>query len=145
MITIPGNVETDEDGLLKVDLTAMIDVIFTLIAFMMIIINVPVQMMEVDLPDTDQASASAVSENVVLHVVSDEQSWQLDGDAATDRAETLSALAARMAALEDPLPILVTIDENAPVQRMVDTFALLQEGGFENVSIVAEAAGGASE
>lgn len=135
----------DTEDQVRVDMTAMIDVIFTVIAFMMIVINVPIHTLNVDVPESDAAQSSDARTPAVLHVLADDKLWRVDDGDPLDRASILEALRARQDAREDALPVLVSIDEQAPVQRMVETFSMLQAGGFERVSIIADTAeGGAS-
>ena len=135
----------DTEDQVRVDMTAMIDVIFTVIAFMMIVINVPIHTLNVDVPESDAAQSSDARTPAVLHVLADDKLWRVDDGDPLDRASILEALRARQDAREDALPVLVSIDEQAPVQRMVETFSMLQAGGFEQVSIIADTAeGGAS-
>lgn len=144
MIKAQPNLQTDDQGPLKVDLTSMIDVIFTVIAFMMIIINVPVQTMQVDLPDTDTSASVSETETIVLHVLDEDGTWRVNKGEPTGKAATLNALKSNLSAKAGAPTILITIDETTQVQRMVETFSLLKEGQFENVSIVTEKAGAPS-
>ncbi len=144
MIKVQPDLQPDDQRGLKVDLTSMIDVIFTVIAFMMIIINVPVQTMQVDLPDNDASASVSQTETILLHVLDKAESWRVNDGEPTDRTATLNALKASLRAKPGAPAILISIDEDTPAQRMVETFSLLQAGQFENVSIVTEDPGAPS-
>ena len=136
MIAIDRNAERTGEAGVRVDLTPMIDVVFTVIAFMMIIINIPVETLDVDLPESDRAAALTETETIVLHVEADAERWRVDRGAPVSAEDALKALKGRMSDLDGDAAILVTIDRDAPAQRMIDTCELLQKGKFEQVSVV---------
>ena len=138
MISVSNQPSVAADSETRIDLTPMIDVIFTVIAFMMIIINVPLQTLDFDLPNTEDHSASTHTDPVILRVNDEPASWQIGEGVSGDAEATLSRLKALQAEAEDPLAIIVFIRKDAPVQRIVETFDLLQKGRFDQVSIATE-------
>ncbi|MGL5948071.1 MAG: ExbD/TolR family protein [Aeromonas sp.] len=120
-------------------MTPMIDVIFSLLAFMMLLINAPLASHALNLPSSEQAQTRAASsEPSVLTVTA--QAWQLQTPAAAkapvalDKTALRAALAALM--LPDKMPSLVlAMDKDLPVQRLLDTFALLEQAGISATEI----------
>lgn len=138
MISVSPAHGADTENETRIDLTPMIDVIFTVIAFMMIIINVPLQTLDFDLPNTDENAASIRTDPVILYVNDEASSWRVGQGQSGNADETLAALNALKSGNDGPLPIVILIREDAPVQRIVETFSMLQEGRFEQVSIATE-------
>ncbi|WPC75151.1 ExbD/TolR family protein [Vibrio porteresiae] len=107
-------------------LTAMIDVIFTLIAFMMLMINTPLASMEVSLPSTD-ATAQTITvkkESVTLSIINQDDNWYIDQQPMN--SETLVDTLKQRKLAHPDLQVIVNSDKQVPMERMVQLFTLLQ-------------------
>ncbi|QYK00732.1 ExbD/TolR family protein [Shewanella psychrotolerans] len=115
-------------------MTPMIDVIFSLIAFMMLMINAPLLKMDFSLPQTSEKSqrSYANSEFVTLGISVTSNSYTLDGDALDS-----NGLESKLIELKQKgeLKLMLKTDSNTPVQRMVDTLALLNRLNISNAQI----------
>lgn len=107
-------------------MTPMIDVIFTLIAFMMLMINSPLLTMKVSLPEAQKDAEIAVVDiqKVTVSILPTSDQWQLNKGKILDQAMLTDALAL-LQKESDKLRVLLVIDKDVPVQRMITTIAIL--------------------
>ncbi len=121
-------------------MTPMIDVILSLIAFMMLMINAPLLTMDVDLPNVERSEYSAPSESKVLNVAILEQpeQWNIDGKKISSRDELEKALTEQVLSVEKPPVTLLSIDEQSSAQRMIDTLDILNRLGIKDTQIALE-------
>lgn len=121
-----NNSALEEEQSASEPLTAMIDVIFTLIAFMMLMINTPLSSMEVNLPSTD-ATAQTITvqkESLTLSIINQDDNWYVD-DQPMNSETLVTTLKQRKLAHPD-LQVIVNSDKQVPMERMVQLFTLLQ-------------------
>lgn len=129
------------DDAAKVDMTPMVDVIFTIIAFMMLIINAPVATLGIDLPQSeDGASAETEKSFVTVLVEAGAPLWRIDGGEPVGREQVASAIMERADLDGAAPPTLIVIAEDAPVQRMIDTLDLLRELGVTDTQVALDSA-----
>ena len=98
---------------------------------MMLMINAPLLTSKLDLPSSEQATpiTTQTVKPITLLVDSDAPRWQLDSSEWLDKAQ----LAARLDSLKQapsPTPLILQMDKNLPVQRLIDTLGLLQAAGI---------------
>ncbi|MBF9000930.1 MULTISPECIES: ExbD/TolR family protein [Vibrio] len=120
------NPALEEEQQASEPLTAMIDVIFTLIAFMMLMINAPLVGMDVKLPSTEQ-HAQSINVNphtVTISVLKEKSVWFLDD--APLNSEQLKAKLTELKAAHPDTKVIVNSDNDVPMQRMVTLFTLMQ-------------------
>jgi len=113
-------------------MTPMIDVIFVLLAFMMLMINSPLLTMKVDLPKT---TVAPVAKKITKHVVSigllvDSKGWVIGDQELADNDALLARLKRLKIENNNELSVVINSDKNAPVERMVELFSLLQSLGL---------------
>ncbi len=121
-------------------MTPMIDVILSLIAFMMLMINAPLLTMEVDLPNVERSEYSSPSESKVLNLAVLEQAhqWNVDGKLIRSRDELEKTLKEQVLSVEKPPVTLLSIDEKSSAQRMIDTLDILNRLGIKDTQIALE-------
>jgi len=109
-------------------MTPMIDVIFSLIAFMMLMINAPLLTMEMSLPEAQKESALTVvnSKNVTVVILHTDDQWQLEEGSILNQ-DALTVELSRLQQKNDKLQVLLTIEKDVPVQRMITTIAILNK------------------
>ena len=113
-------------------MTPMIDVIFVLLAFMMLMINSPLLTMKIDLPKT---TIAPVAKKITKHVVSigllvDSKGWVIGDQELVDNDALLARLKKLKIENNNKLSVVINSDKNAPVERMVELFSLLQSLGL---------------
>ena len=114
---------------LQETMTPMVDVIFSLLAFMMLMINAPLLTSKLDLPTSEHAapiSQQAVPP-VTLLVDSETDRWKLGSSDWLGRAELTDQLSQLNTA---STPVILQMDKQLPVQRLIDTLGLLQACGI---------------
>ncbi|WP_298441891.1 biopolymer transporter ExbD [uncultured Ferrimonas sp.] len=109
-------------------MTPMIDVIFTLIAFMMLMINTPLLTMELDLPQTEKSASVAVADpqNVTVVILPQAQQWRLDHSDVMNAAQLQQALH-NLQQKNDQIQVLLTTDKHTEVQRLISTITILNK------------------
>ncbi len=121
-------IDLNEDTTLEVPapdtMTPMIDVIFSLIAFMMLMINAPLLKMDMSLPQAPEQNQRTYtnSEFVSLGILATENSYTLN-EKPLNTSELEGSLV--QLKLQGELKLMIKTDSATPVQRMVDTLALL--------------------
>ena len=141
MIDIP---EPERNVSVQDAMTPMIDVIFSLIAFMMLMINAPMLNMKVELPETEPEVASAAPmEKEIITITIDPtiKGWLLNEEKLHSDEQLKAKLAALSAEHGDQFSIVVNSDKQAPVQTMVNLFAILQSMKLEVAHLALEAGG----
>ena len=110
-------------------MTPMIDVIFVLIAFMMLMINAPLLTMEVNLPKTLETpkTASLHQQVVTITVQADVKQWFINDQPATSNDELKAMLAAKKQEYGAELSVVVHSDKQVEMERIVQLFATLQK------------------
>ncbi|CAH0528914.1 ExbD/TolR family protein [Vibrio hippocampi] len=109
-------------------MTPMIDVIFVLIAFMMLMINVPLMTMEVDLPKAmEKVQTAAVKKQVVsIAVQPNSEQWIVNNETVDSLEQLKSYLQTEKQQHGDQLSIVIHSDKQVVMERVVKLFATLQ-------------------
>lgn len=119
----------------------MVDVIFTLIAFMMLIINAPQLTLDLELPSSAaSASSQAPEQPLTLTILDSAQGWRINGGPTLNAKQTEAALSSIIAAKGKAPVTLLEVDKNAPAQRVVDTLELLGALAIEDARFLLEPA-----
>lgn len=140
----------DGEGLEPVSpdtMTPMIDVILSLIAFMMLMINAPLLTMDIDLPDVEKQEYTASSQvkPINLLILPAKQQWRLEDRLITSRNDLKTQLSQLVSKDEQTRPVLLSIDQSSMAQRMVDTLDVLDKLGITNTQIALEQQSGSGE
>lgn len=124
---IKAPVEKEETKMSDV-MTPMIDVIFSLIAFMMLMINAPLLTMEMSLPEAKKEAELTVadSKNVTVVILHNDDQWQVEQGNILNQNALTNELS-RLQQKNDKLQVLLTIEKDVPVQRMISTIAILNK------------------
>ena len=126
-------------------MTPMIDVILSLLAFMMLMINAPLLTMDVDLPDINEPELHAASDQKVvnLEILKESGQWRFDGTLINSKEELKSSLQQHVVNAQPAVATVLTIDQDSPAQRMIETLDILNRLGVKNTQIALEAKEGA--
>lgn len=142
MIRIEDNTTSPRSPL--VDMTPMVDIIFTVIAFMMLIINAPTLTMQLELPSASNAEAAdTTAEDITLYVLEEEDRWRIGEGAPTGREATMGTLADQLdaAAAGTDRNVIIAISSTTPTQRLIDTLDMLEDMQVEGVEIMMDPSG----
>jgi len=119
----------DDHEALGDSMTPMIDVIFTLIAFMMLMINAPMLSMDIDLPQAKKTDivVAAEAKSIAVAVLKENNQWRIGEGNILSGAQLKQQLATLKSENSDGLKVVLTTDKATYVQRMVDTISILNE------------------
>ncbi|MGL5335934.1 MAG: ExbD/TolR family protein [Enterovibrio sp.] len=121
---------------LQETMTPMVDVIFSLLAFMMLMINAPLLTSKLDLPANEQATPISTSAVQPVTLLVDDKSarWKLGNSSWLNKEQLAQELTALKQQQTAP-PLVLQMDKNLPVQRLIDTMAALQTAGITATEI----------
>ncbi len=124
-------------------MTPMIDVILSLIAFMMLMINAPLLTMDVDLPNVERQEYSAPSDAKILNlaILEQKQHWRINDQLITSSEGLEKALTEQVINAQITPVTVLSIDEESSAQRMIDTLDILNRLGIKNTQIALEKSG----
>jgi len=119
-------------------MTPMIDVIFTLIAFMMLMINAPLLSMKMDLPEAKKEQVEGYLQEQIVTLTILPKHWQLDNGPILKRKDLMEQLISLQQETPE-LKVTLTTDKHTEVQRMIDAIALLNELQIEAAQVALSA------
>lgn len=120
--------EEENNSSLQDAMTPMIDVIFVLIAFMMLMINVPLLTMEVELPKVAETPQSSnVQKHVVtIGVLENADEWLVNESKVSSLEELKEQLQAEKMQYPEQLSVVIHSDRKVAMERVVALFSTLQ-------------------
>jgi len=129
--------ETTQDTIGAETMTPMIDVILSLIAFMMLMINAPMLTMEVELPNIDQPQVESIAEekSINLQILAENQKWRIDHELVKTEKQLKLQLTSLVIDAKKPVATILTIDKKVPAQRMIETLDILNRLNIKNINI----------
>jgi len=129
--------ETTQDTIGAETMTPMIDVILSLIAFMMLMINAPMLTMEVELPNIDQPQVESIAEekSINLQILAENQQWRIDHELVKTEKQLKLQLTSLVIDAKKPVATILTIDKKVPAQRMIETLDILNRLNIKNINI----------
>jgi biopolymer transport protein ExbD len=132
VIQIP---ESESRRSLMPDMTALLDVIFILLIFMMLTANVAPQLLELDLP---QASAPArnIEANAITIGLSEQGLFSINQQTFDSWEKFEASLSTQLNEQETKPQLLVTADKDVPLQPFVKLANWLSEQGIAVADVV---------
>lgn len=120
--------EEENSSSLQDAMTPMIDVIFVLIAFMMLMINVPLLTMEVELPKVAETPQSSnVQKHVVtIGVLENADEWLVNESKVSSLQALKELLQAEKMQYPEQLSVVIHSDRKVAMERVVALFSTLQ-------------------
>lgn len=120
--------EEENSSSLQDAMTPMIDVIFVLIAFMMLMINVPLLTMEVELPKVAETPQSSnVQKHVVtIGVLENADEWLVNESKVSSLEALKEQLQAEKMQYPEQLSVVIHSDRKVAMERVVALFSTLQ-------------------
>ncbi|MGL4474875.1 MAG: ExbD/TolR family protein [Shewanella sp.] len=124
---------------LSIDLTALIDIIFILLVFLMLTANTQLLALPVDVPTNggEQAQVLAPKPNISVNVMAKAPYWAIDGHRYAAFSD-FSAEVARRLTVEPELEVIVAADKQAEVQLLLQLLAMLQAQKISQTQILME-------
>lgn len=128
---IRANHHSAKNSFFLPDMTALLDVIFILLVFLLLTANAVPKVLQVDLPQQgkSQAVALELSDQVSITVFSEENRWGLGSEEYVNWLVFEIALNEKLrllqAAQKDP-QIIIAGDKQAPLEKVMQLFSWLQ-------------------
>lgn len=119
------------------DITPLLDIIFIVLVFLLLTANIPLQSLEVDLPQTDSESLTSVQDDkaITINLIAGTPAWALDGKQYDDWEQFKPVLLAQAETLKEAELILAS-DKDVTVDNMLKLLAFLQEQQIEATQIL---------
>lgn len=134
-----GRPESDSSSWrsLTPDITPLLDIIFIVLVFLLLTANIPLQSLEVDLPQTDSESLTSLQDDqsVTINLLAGTPAWALDGEQYEDWEQFKPILLAQAEQLKAAELILAS-DKDVTVDNMLKLLAFLQEQQIEATQIL---------
>lgn len=121
------------------DITPLLDIIFIVLVFLLLTANIPLQSLEVDLPETDSAALSSVQDtkSITINLMAGSPAWALQGEQYEDWEQFKPVLQSRAESLKETDLILAS-DKEVTVDNMLKLLAFLQEHHISATQILME-------
>ncbi len=131
--------ENNSVGKIFPDMTALLDVIFILLVFLLLTANVVPQVLEVDLPQESEATTASaeVNNQISITMFAGGERWGLGAQEYTDWGEIEAALVNKISKLKNP-EIIVAGDKQVPLEKLVKLFSWLQSKNLNAAKIMVE-------
>lgn len=129
---------SDEDNL-SPDLTALMDIIFIVMVFLLLSANIQVQTLEVAIPKADTKSVLTTTHETVLavSVPADDGLWGLQDKEFAHWDEFASAFA--VAVEQEPKrSVIIASDKQANVEKLLKLFEFMQRHQIQATNIMME-------
>lgn len=124
---IQPDCDNDCSNKISESMTPMIDVIFTLIAFMMLMINAPLLSVDVNLPETNQSNISISEEltQVVLNILPNKNEWKIGQGTILNEKKLITELQKLKEQHANNIQVVISTDKETYIQRFIDTVTIL--------------------
>lgn len=121
------------------DITPLLDIIFIVLVFLLLTANIPLQSLEVDLPETDSAALSSVQDtkSITINLMAGSPAWALQGEQYEDWEQFKPVLQAQAESLKETDLILAS-DKEVTVDNMLKLLSFLQEHHISATQILME-------
>lgn len=109
------------------DLTALLDVIFILLVFLLLTANVAPKALTVNLPEKGREQASELNDQVPITITmfAGEERWALDGKEYVNWLVFELSLSEKVRSMDDP-QIIIAGDKEVSLERLLQLFSWLQ-------------------
>ncbi|WP_203291900.1 ExbD/TolR family protein [Maricaulis parjimensis] len=114
-------------------LTPLVDVVFMLVAFLLLTANAAPFTLEVDLPSANSATAADPDPHRIELGVT-QAGWVLDGQVLANADSVRAALNGRFDGADAP-PLILLVNRDLPAQTLITTFDLAREAGAGHVDL----------
>lgn len=131
--------DAESSPILGLDLTALIDIIFIILVFLLLTANTQLLSLPVDVPTESTSQLAPISqvENITVNVLASKPHWALDGVAFDNFTEFESAFIKQYQS-QNEAKVIIAADKTAQVQPLMTLLALLQRQAITNTQILME-------
>lgn len=131
--------DAGSSSILGLDLTALIDIIFIILVFLLLTANTQLLSLPVEVPTESTSQLAPISqvENITVNVLASKPHWAIDGVPFDDFTEFESAFIKQYQS-QSEAKVIIAADKTAPVQPLMTLLALLQRQAITNTQILME-------
>lgn len=142
MICLDSATENDS-GLSFPDLTALLDVMFILLVFLLLTAHSVPRLLNVALPEVveKQAASQTIQQQVTLTIFADAGRWGL-GDSEFATWQLFAEAALQKIRQSPDVEVVLAGDQQAPLQKVVKLFSWLQQQGVDTTHLLLRDLGG---
>jgi biopolymer transport protein ExbD len=121
------------------DLTALIDIIFIVLVFLLLTANSRLMTLPIDVPkaQSEEITPLGTQQNLTITLLPKAPHWSLEGQ-RFDSWNEFEAEFTKQLALTPNAKVVVAADKSAPVQPLMTLLELLQRLNIENTQILME-------
>ncbi len=126
------------------DMTALLDVIFILLVFLLLTANVAPRALEVSLPEEGSESSELlnIDEPITITLFDDADHWALGKQEYRNWITFETALAAKVATMDNPQVVLAA-DKDVSLQQLLKLFSWLQRHDLKAAQVLMQTNGDA--
>lgn len=130
---------TPAESLPSIDLTALIDIIFIVLVFLLLTANSQLLSLPVDVPQSSSAAITALENkpSIAINIMAISPHWAIDGEPFSDLANFGAAFEQRFKSMPEA-SIIIAADKAAPVEPLMQLLALLQTQAIGQTQILME-------
>lgn len=121
------------------DLAPLLDIIFIVMVFLLLTANISIQTMQVDIPTTADSEVlqTPAADALAINILASAPYWAIKQQTFADWPSFSQALLAQHKDNQQQ-PLVIGVDRNAPVERMLKLLAFLQKNNINATSIIME-------
>jgi biopolymer transport protein ExbD len=121
------------------DLTALIDIIFIVLVFLLLTANSRLMTLPIDVPKakSDEVAPLGAQQNLAITLLPKAPYWSLEGQ-AFDSWDEFETEFTKQIKLNPDAKVIIAADKNAPVQPLMTLLELLQRLNITNTQILME-------
>ncbi|PVZ85910.1 biopolymer transporter ExbD [Serratia sp. S1B] len=118
-----------QQNAITIDLTALLDIIFIVLVFLLLTANMPLHQMNIDLPRVDDAqpATAAASHTITLQLFAEAPYWGIDDQRYSDWHQFRTQITTLAASSITPPEIVIITDRNARNENLLNLLNLLQQ------------------
>jgi len=123
----------------SIDLTALIDIIFIVLVFLLLTANSRLMSLPVEVPQSPSSAITAVEpkESIAINILASTPHWALNGETYTD-LHAFSSAFEELLKRHPQASIVIAADKAAPVEPLMQLLALLQGNAISQTQILME-------
>lgn len=124
------------ESLPNLDLTALIDIIFIVLVFLLLTANSQLLSLPVDVPQTSSTIETVPAhKTLAINIMANEPFWALDGERHDNWPQFLAAFTQAYNA-SPQATVVIAADKQAPIEPLMQLLAALQEKSISQTQIV---------
>lgn len=123
----------------SLDLTALIDIIFIVLVFLLLTANSQLLSLPVDVPQSPSSAITAIDnkQTIAINIMATAPYWAIDGKEFDDLATFTTAFTAHFQTMPKAT-VVIAADKAAPVEPLMQLLALLQTQSINQTQILME-------